>query len=132
MSALANHHTVLGARLAPDGIPLDYGDVEAELAAARQRAILLDRSHEGRILLRGRDRLDLVNRMSTNNVAQLTIGQGAPTIFTNANARILFRAIMLPEGRRSAGGERGGARRCVDGLPEAQHILRRSSRGGRH
>lgn len=95
MTALLQWHLELGARLAADHIPLDYGDQPAELAAARDGAILLDRSHEGRILLRGRDCLALPNRMSTNDLQSLSIGVGAPTIFTNPNARILFRALCL-------------------------------------
>lgn len=100
MNELAQHHLSLGARLAPDGIPLDYGDRAAEYAAADQGAILLDRSHEGRILLQGRDRLELVNRMSTNDVSRLGQNEGKPTVFTNANARILFRVgcLNLPRG----------------------------------
>ena len=100
MNSLRDWHLRLGAKLAPDGIPLDYGDRTAEFKAALRAAILLDRSHEGRILLTGRDRLNLVNRISTNDVAALTEGVGCATIFTNANARILFRATCLhrPEG----------------------------------
>ncbi|MCY4466478.1 MAG: glycine cleavage system protein T [Chloroflexi bacterium] len=95
MTALSQWHLSLGARLADDGIPLDYGDQTAELAAAKSGAIFLDRSHEGRILLRGRDCLALPNRMSTNDLMCLSLGQGSPTIFANANARILFRALCL-------------------------------------
>ena len=100
MTTLAEHHLRLGANLAPDGIPLDYGDPAAEFESASGAAILLDRSHEGRILLSGRDRLNLVNRMSTNDVAALAENDGCATIFTNANARILFRVVCLnrPEG----------------------------------
>ncbi|MCY3916044.1 MAG: glycine cleavage system protein T [Chloroflexi bacterium] len=100
MNNLSQYHLSLGARLAPDGIPLDYGDEAAEYAAADQGAILLDRSHEGRILLQGRDRLELVNRMSTNDVSRLALHEGAPTVFINANARILFRVVCfnLPRG----------------------------------
>ena len=93
MNALGQAHLSLGARLAGDNIPLDYGDQRAELDAALQTAVLLDRSHEGRILLNGADRLSLVNRMSTNDVHALPPKSGAPTIFTNPNARILFRAL---------------------------------------
>ena len=92
MNELARYHLSLGARLAPDQIPLDYGDPAAEFAALEAGAILLDRSHEGRILLQGRDRFELVNRMSTNDISQLRPNEGAPTLFVNANARILFRA----------------------------------------
>ena len=92
MTELAQYHESLGARLAPDLIPLDYGDPAAEYQAALSGAILLDRSHEGRILLTGPDRFDLVNRMSTNDLSAMKLYQGKPTVFTNSNARILFRA----------------------------------------
>ena len=95
MTVLSQYHLSLGARLAPDKIPLDYGDLLAEYEAVERGAILLDRSHEGRILLRGRDRFELVNRMSTNDVSQLAPNDGAPTVFVNANARILFRASCI-------------------------------------
>ena len=92
MTELSQHHVSLGARLAPDQIPLDYGDLAAEYAAASEGAILLDRSHEGRILLEGPDRFELVNRMSTNDISRLALGMGKPTVFVKATARILFRA----------------------------------------
>ncbi len=100
MSDLLHYQRRLGAHLAPDGIPLDYGDLPAEYAAADQAAILLDRSHEGRILLSGDDRLNLVNRMSTNDLSALALNDGRATLFTDANARILFRAECFerPEG----------------------------------
>ena len=100
MNELARYYREMGARLAPDGIPLDYGDLSAEYAAADRAAILLDRSHEGRILAVGEDRLKLINRMSTNDLSALAVNDGRATVFTDANARILFRAECYhrPEG----------------------------------
>lgn len=100
MKELTRYHRGLGARLAPDGIPLDYGDVSAEYAAADRASILLDRSHEGRVLVSGENRLSLVNRMSTNDLSALAVNDGRATIFTDANARILFRVECFhrPEG----------------------------------
>ena len=100
MNDLRAWHRSLGAALADDGIPLDYGRQGAEYEAALKASILLDRSHEGRILVTGEDRFALVNRMSTNNLMGLALYEGRPTVFTNANARILYRAMgcSLPEG----------------------------------
>ena len=100
MSDLTRYHRGLGARLAPDDIPLDYGNLSAEHEALDGAAVLLDRSHEGRILLSGADRLKLVNRMSTNDLGALVVNEGRGTVFTNANARIMFRAESFhrPEG----------------------------------
>lgn len=88
------HHLRLGAVLAPDGIPLHYGDLKAEYESALHAAVLMDRSHEGRLILTGRDRLALPQRMSTNDLLSLAAGTGAPTLFTNPNGRILDRATI--------------------------------------
>lgn len=93
MTTLANYHQSLGATLADDGIPLHYGDLNSEYNTVFNGSILLDRSHEGRILLTGEDRFELVNRMSTNNMVNMSLNEGRPTIFTNATARILYRVI---------------------------------------
>lgn len=89
-----------GAALAPDGIPLHFGDLQAEYHAALERTVLMNRSHEGRLELTGRDRLSLPHRVSTNALDNLQQGEGRPTIFTNANARILERATLYARGER--------------------------------
>lgn len=80
-----------GAVFAPDQIPLHFGDQLAEYRAALENVILLDRSHEARMEMTGSSALDLIQRISTNDVATLVEGQGRPTVFTNAIARILDR-----------------------------------------
>jgi folate-binding protein YgfZ len=84
-----------GARLAPDQIPLDFGDQAAEYAAALEAAVLLDRSHEARLALYGTSALDIVDRISTNDLSKLSIGAGRPSILTNAHARILDRIVVF-------------------------------------
>lgn len=91
--SLQDLHRSNGAMLAQDGIPLQYGDLLPEYQAALNAAILLDRSHEGRIQLFGTDRFELLNRMSTNKMVDMAVGEGRATIFTNANARIVDRII---------------------------------------
>ena len=93
-------HLAHGAQLAPDGIPLQYGDLADEYHAALNRAVLMDRSHEGRLILTGRDRLALPHRISTHDVESLPVGAGRPTLFTNPNARILDRAVIFNLGER--------------------------------
>lgn len=92
---LQERQTQQGAVLASDNIPLHFGDQAAEYAAALESAILLDRSHEGRLSLKGASSLDLVNRISTNKVVGLQNGEGKATIFINANARIIDRATLF-------------------------------------
>ena len=95
MIHLRNQHLALGAALAADGIPLHYGDEAAEYRAALNGAVLLDRSHEGMLILEGEDRFEFVNRMSTNDALGMAPGECRPTIFVNANARILFRVLCI-------------------------------------
>ncbi len=90
-----------GAALANDGIPLHFGDPRREYHAALDAAVLMDRSHEGRFELAGRDRLDLMHRISTNDLLSLPDNAGRPTIFTNPNARILDRALVINRGERA-------------------------------
>jgi folate-binding protein YgfZ len=87
-------HLALNAALAEDEIPLQYGDLNAEYTAGLERAVLMDRSHEGRLETTGQDRLELLHRISTNDLTSLSPGEGRPTVFTNANARILDRAFV--------------------------------------
>lgn len=91
-------HVTLGASLAADGIPLHYGDQAKEYEAALNAAVLLERSHEGRLVLYGADRFTLMQRMSTNELAKLGEGQGQPTLFVNANGRIIDRATIYKRG----------------------------------
>lgn len=94
-------YTQQNAALAPDGIPLHFGDLKGEYQAALQTAILLDRSHQGRMAAAGRDRFALPNRMSTNELLAIAPGEGRPTIFTTPNGRIIDRAVVFHDGDRA-------------------------------
>ncbi|MHB8625827.1 MAG: CAF17-like 4Fe-4S cluster assembly/insertion protein YgfZ [Aggregatilineales bacterium] len=67
-------------------------------AAAHTGCALIDRSTEGRFELLDRDRLALLHRMSTNDVAHLAKGHGRATILTTALARIIDRLIVYERG----------------------------------
>jgi folate-binding protein YgfZ len=83
--------TSQGAAFAPDSIPLHFGDQAAEYQAALENAVLLDRSHEARLTMTGSSAVDLLHRISTNDLTNMPVGIGRPTILVNANARILDR-----------------------------------------
>ncbi|HLY27233.1 MAG TPA: hypothetical protein VKQ72_12885 [Aggregatilineales bacterium] len=58
-----------------------------------------DRSHsQGRLELTDRDRLDLLHRMSANDLASLQPGEGCSTALTTALARIIDRLIVYHRG----------------------------------
>ncbi len=70
-------------------LPASFGDVEAEREALTRGIGLLDTSHVGRIKAAGPDVLDLLNRISTNEVENLAPGSGAHTVLTTDKGRIL-------------------------------------------
>lgn len=74
------------------------GDPAAAYTAAYSGAVVIDRTHEGRIRAVGRDRLDLLHRMSTNALNDLPVGAARPTVLTNANARIVDVLWVLNRG----------------------------------
>ena len=70
-------------------LPQVYSTSEEEYQAVTTTAGLHNASYMGRLKATGDDGLDLLNRLSTNNVIDLTSGQGAPTILTTDRGRIL-------------------------------------------
>ncbi len=79
--------------------PAHYGDVLGEYWAARRQAVVIDRNHRGRLRLAGRDRLDLLHRLSTNDVHTLAAGRGVPDLFLTPKGRIieLFDLLVLED-----------------------------------
>ncbi len=67
---------------------------ENDLQSAREEAILTDRSALGMLRFSGETRLDLLHRMSTQDVARLQPGEGAATILTTDIGRIIDRLIL--------------------------------------
>lgn len=61
----------------------------AEFQEIQTGAVLIDRSALGRLWITGADALDLLNRLTTNNLDELPEGIGRSTVVTNANARII-------------------------------------------
>ena len=90
-----------GGVLALDGIPLHFGDQKAEYLAAHHHAVLMDRSHEGRLETVGRDRLEIIQRISTNDVGHMAADEGRPTILANATGRIIDRLVAYNHGEKA-------------------------------
>ena len=66
-------------------------------AAAHAKAIVVDRSDLGMLKFTGKTRLDLINRMSTQNVVNLRQGEGAATVLTTDIGRIIDRLILYAD-----------------------------------
>ena len=70
-------------------LPAAFSDPDSEYTAAVTAAGIHDASYRGRLKATGEDALDLLNRMSTNNVIDLQTGEGTPTVLTTDRGRIL-------------------------------------------
>ena len=68
--------------------------IEKEYAAAQTGSVMIDASAWGRLKFTGRNRVDFLQRMSTNDLLHLAIGQGAGTVFTTPIARIIDRTVV--------------------------------------
>ena len=62
---------------------------EDQYRALTSGVALVDRSDAGRLVLTGNDALDLINRLSTNELATLQVGAGAATVLTTNKGRIV-------------------------------------------
>lgn len=73
---------------------------EAAYRAARDGAIVVPRTDRERLLFRGKDALDLLHRLTTNDLKGLRPGEGAAAVFTTPKGRILDLVLFhrLPEG----------------------------------
>jgi aminomethyltransferase len=77
-TALNSMHRRLDAKMVNFGgwdMPLEYSGILAEHEAVRTRAGLFDVSHMGEIEVRGAGALGLVQLVSCNNAAKLSVGQ---------------------------------------------------------
>ncbi|MDR7554882.1 MAG: glycine cleavage system aminomethyltransferase GcvT [Armatimonadota bacterium] len=75
-------HRAAGARLVPFAgweMPLQYVGIVAEHVAVRTRAGLFDVSHMGQIRVEGREALEVVQRVITNDASRLSVGRGLYT-----------------------------------------------------
>jgi len=84
--------------IAGQAVPRRYGAVADEYHAAHAGAVAIWRNHEGRVRAVGRDRLDLLHRMSTNDLLSLPAGQVRPTVLTTPIARIIDQLWVLNRG----------------------------------
>jgi folate-binding protein YgfZ len=64
-----------------------------EYAAAQTGSVMIDASAWGRLRFTGKHRVDFLQRMSTNDLLKVVIGQGAGTVFTTPIARIIDRTV---------------------------------------
>jgi folate-binding protein YgfZ len=99
--------------IAGQSVPRHYGDPQSEYLAARHGAVVIQRSQEGRLQAVGRDRLDLLHRMSTNDLNGLAVGEARRTVLTTAIARMVDALWVL---------NRGETVLCITGVGRAMAV----------
>src|SRR5436305_14837824 len=72
-----------------------YGEVEAECAAIRKAAALMDSPHRSVVILTGKDRLSFLHNKVTNDTNRLTAGQGCYAYLLNLKGRIVMDLNIL-------------------------------------
>jgi folate-binding protein YgfZ len=72
-----------------------YGEVEAEYAAIRKGAALMDAPHRSVAILTGKDRLAFLHNKITNDTNRLTAGMGCYAYLLNLKGRIVMDMNIL-------------------------------------
>ena len=70
-------------------LPKSFGAFEDEYRCVSQGTGLSDRSFIGKLRINGEDSLDLLNRLSTNNLESLDLGMGTATVLTTNKGRVI-------------------------------------------
>ncbi len=68
---------------------ISFGDEESEFLAALRGTAVADHSMFGRITVTGKDRIDLLHRLSTNALSGIAPGEVAGTVFVSDKGRII-------------------------------------------
>lgn len=87
---LRNLQAAAGAvfvEVAGTSVPSSFGNEAAALQAAQTGVAVCDRSHWGRILVSGDDRIRFLHNQTTNDFNRLQPGQGCDTVFVTSTGR---------------------------------------------
>ncbi|NJO72812.1 MAG: folate-binding protein YgfZ [Leptolyngbyaceae cyanobacterium RM1_406_9] len=87
---LQNLQAAAGAvltEIAGTSVPSHFSNESAALQAVRAGVAVCDRSHWGRILISGADRIRFLHNQTTNDFNRLQPGQGCDTVFVTSTGR---------------------------------------------
>jgi len=109
-TALYDTHVKLGAKMVPFAgylMPVSYDGIIDEHMAVREKVGLFDVSHMGEFVISGRGAFELVQYVTTNNVARLSRGQAQYSCLPNGEGGIVDDLLVY----------------CLDDTEEAQSYL---------
>ena len=94
---LHDAHVALGAKMVPFGgwdMPVQYSGILTEHLAVRQRVGLFDISHMGEFIVTGPTAEAMLNRLFTNDVRKVAVGQAQYTLMCNATGGVIDDLIL--------------------------------------
>lgn len=94
-------HIDSGAKMVDFGgwhMPVQYSTLSAEHHAVRTKAGLFDVSHMGEVLVEGKDAEAFVQKLVTNNVAKLQLGQAQYTVMCYENGGVVDDLLVYKRG----------------------------------
>ncbi len=75
-------------------LPEYYSNPAEEHTAARNAVVVMERPYFGYLKITGKDHVDLLHRLTTNELRNLQPSEGQINIFTNERGRIVDRVIL--------------------------------------
>jgi aminomethyltransferase len=105
---LTETHTQLGAKMAAFAgynMPISYSGIKEEHQCVRTNVGVFDVSHMGEFIVRGKQALDFVQKVTSNDASKLEIGQAQYSCFPNTEGGIVDDLLVyrLSEDNCSAG-----------------------------
>ena len=99
---LTERHIALGAKMAEFAgynMPILYGNIQEEHHAVRKGVGVFDVSHMGEFIVRGKEALQLVQKVTSNDAAALEVGQAQYSCLPNGQGGIVDDLLVyrLPE-----------------------------------
>ena len=99
---LTETHIALGAKMAAFAgynMPISYSSIKEEHKCVREAVGVFDVSHMGEFILRGKDALEVLQMVSSNDASKLEINQAQYACLPNEEGGIVddFLAYRLPE-----------------------------------
>jgi aminomethyltransferase len=91
-TAFTEKHKALGAKMVEFAgylMPISYTGINDEHHAVRNNAGVFDVSHMGEFILKGPDAVDLIQRVTTNDVSKLSAGKAQYSTLPNENGGLV-------------------------------------------
>ncbi len=96
-TTLHNKHIELGAKMLPFAgyeMPIQYEGVNIEHQTVREKVGVFDVSHMGEFLISGKESLNLIQKISSNDASKLTVGKAQYSCMPNGKGGIVDDLII--------------------------------------